>query len=115
MEEEERQQYAERIAMRKDRVQEEVEVTVQCKMDDVIDFSTDIAWTSIEMDGDAESNDEDEEGKDVADPPRTLLFLEKMNKLLPHCLPLKEQMKDQSISHIDLLHPNPYPTREDED
>ena len=101
--------------MRTDRVQEDVEVTIECKMDDVIDLSVDIAWTPIEMDGEAESNDEDKEGKDVEDPSRTLSFREKMKKISLNCLPLKEWMKDRSISYVDLLHLDPYPTRVDED
>ena len=75
-------------------------------MEDIIDLSADIAWTPIEMDGEEESNEEEQEVKDVADLPRTLLFRKKMKKLLPHRLPLKEQMKDQSISYIDLLCPD---------
>ena len=92
-----------------------MEVTVQCKMDNVIDLSANIAWTSIKINGDAESNDKDKERKDVADPPKTSSFREKMKKLSPHRLPLKEWMKDQSISYVDLFRPDPYSARADED
>ena len=34
---------------------------------------------------------------------KTLSFRERMKRLLPHCLPLKEWMKDQMISYVDLL------------
>ena len=84
-------------------------------MEDVIDLSTDIIWTPIEMDADEESNEKKLKVKDVVDRPRTLSFCEKMTKLLPHCLPLKESIKDRSISYVDLLPLDPYPTRLDED
>ena len=34
---------------------------------------------------------------------KTSSFCEKKKRLSPHCLLLKEQMKDQMISYIDLL------------
>ena len=49
------------------------------------------------------------------DPLRTLLFCERMKKLLLHRLPLNERMKDQSISYMNLLRPHPYPTRSNKD
>ena len=51
VEEEEQQQYAERLRMRADQVQEQMESTIGCKVEDVIDLSVDIVWTQIEMDG----------------------------------------------------------------
>ena len=115
MGEKEQQQYAERLRMRADRVQEQMEYTIGCKVEDVIDLSTDIVWTQIEMDGEEESNGEDEEVKDVADPSRALSFHEKMKRLSPHRLPLKERMKDRTISYVDLLHPDPLPPRRIDD
>ena len=38
--------------------------------------------------------------------PRTLSFCERMKRLSPHCLSLKEWMKYGTITYIDLLHPN---------
>ena len=115
VEEEEQQQYAERLRMRADRVQEQMESTTGCKVEDVIDLRADIVWTQIEMDGEEESNGEDEEVKDVADPSRALSFCEKMKRLSPHRLPLKERMKDCTISYVDLLRSDPLPRRDNDD
>ena len=38
-----------------------------------------------------------------------------MKRLSPHRLPLKKQMKDQTISYVDLLHPDPFRARLEED
>ena len=92
-----------------------MEAIVECKVVDIIDLSADIVWTPIEIDGEEESNDKEQEVKDVADPPRTLSFCKTMKKLLPHHLPLKERMKDQSISYVDLFCPDSYSIRSDED
>ena len=115
MEEEERQQYREQLRTWTDLVQKQMEATIECKVDDVIDLSANIVWTPIKMDGEEESNDKEQEVKDVADSPRTFLFRERMKKLLSHRLPLKERMKDQSINYVDLLCPDPYPIRLDKD
>ena len=74
MEEEERQQYIEQITMWIDQVHKQVKATLESKVDDVIDLSADIAWIQIKMDDEEESNDKEQEVKDVADPPRILLF-----------------------------------------
>ncbi len=34
---------------------------------------------------------------------------------MPHCLPMKEQMKDQSISYVDLLWMDPISARSDDE
>ena len=116
MEEEEQQQYAERLRMRADRVQEQMESTILgCKVEDVIDLSADIVWTQIETDSEEESNGEYEEVKDVADPSRALSFREKMKRLSPHRLPLKERIKDRTISYVDLLRPDPLPRRDNDE
>ena len=88
-----------------------MEAIVGCKLKDVIDLSADIAWTPIEMDDDGKSNQEEEKMKDVEDLLGTLSFLEKIRILLPHCLPLKERMKDCTISYVDLLCRDPLPPR----
>ena len=115
MEEEEQQQYAERLRMRVNRIQEQMESTIGCKVEDVIDLSADIVWIQIEMDSEEESNGEDEEVKDVADPSRALSFCEKMKRLSPHRLLLKERKKDHTISYMDLLRPDPLPRRDNDD
>ena len=42
-------------------------------------------------------------------------FLERMKRLSPHRLPLKERMKDQTFSYVDLLRPDPLLARLEED
>ena len=42
---------------------------------------------------------------------KVLLFCERMKRLSPHRLPLKERIKDRTISYVDLLHLDPLPTR----
>ena len=44
-----------------------------------------------------------------------LSFHERMKRLSPHWLPLKKRMKDRTISYVDLLHPDPLPTRLEQD
>ena len=88
-----------------------MEATVEFKVDNVIDLSADIAWAPIQMDSEEESNDKEEEVKAVADPLKTLLFFEKMKRLSPHRLPLKEQMRDHTINYVDLLCSNLFPPR----
>ena len=53
--------------------------------------------------------------KPLREPLRTLLFCERMKRLLFHHLPLKEQMKDYIISNVHLLCPNSFLSRLDED
>ena len=72
----------------------EVEATIEYEVNDAIDLSTDIPSTTMEMHGKEESNNDNKDMKLVVEPSKTLLFCKKMKKLLPHCLPLKERMKD---------------------
>ena len=44
-----------------------------------------------------------------------LSFRERMKRLSPHRLPLKERMKERTISYADLLRRNPLPTRLEQD
>ena len=53
--------------------------------------------------------------KPMAELTKALLFSERMKRLSPHRLPLKERMKDQTISYIDLLCPDPLPAKLEED
>jgi hypothetical protein len=46
---------------------------------------------------------------------RYLSFREMMRHLSPHCCPLKEQMKDKTVSYFDLLRPGPPPSRRDDE
>ena len=40
-----------------------------------------------------------------------LSFYERIKRLSPHWLPLKERIKDQIISYVDLFCPDPLSTR----
>ena len=111
LEEEDRQRYAGRVKMRPEKVQKRSEVTVDCEMFDAVDLSSDIPWTIIEMDDEEESNDVEQETEPVAEATKVFSFRERMKRLSPHRLPLKERMKDQTINYVDLLRPNPLPTR----
>ena len=47
----------------------------------------------------------------MAEATKVLSFCERMKRLYLHRLPLKARMKDQIISYVDLLCPDPLPTR----
>ena len=115
LEEEDRQQYVERMKMRPEKVQKRSEATVECEMFDAIDLSSDIPRTITEMDDDEESNDVEQGTEPMAELTEVLSFRERMKRLSLHRLPLKERMKDQTISYVDLLRPNPLPARLEED
>ena len=51
----------------------------------------------------------------MAELTKDLSFHERMKRLSPHQLPLKERMKDRTISYVDLLHPDPLSTRLEQD
>ena len=53
----------------------------------------------------------DKRFKVVGDSLRPLLFRERMRKLSPHCVPLKERMRDKTVSYVDLFQPDPPPPR----
>ena len=107
MEEDDRQQYVERVKMRPEKVQKRSEATVECEMFDAIDLSTNIPWTITEMDDEEESKDVEQRTKPMAELTKALSFLERMKRLSPHRLPLKERMMDRTINYVDLLHPSP--------
>ena len=44
-----------------------------------------------------------EEVNIVVESSKNLYFYERMKRLSPHCLPLREHMKDQTIRYVDLL------------
>ena len=68
-----------------------------------------------EMDDEEELKDVEQETKPMAELTKALSFSERMKRLSPHRLPLKEWMKDRTISYVDLLHPDPLPARLEED
>ena len=106
--EEERQQYVDKFKMKKDVVQKDSTNCMDRDADDAIDLSADNPWKINDVDSDDNSDDVE----DIAvESSKTLSFREKMKRLSPHRLPLKEQMKDQTISYVDLLRSDPLPPR----
>ena len=97
--------------MRPEKVQKRYEVTVECEMFDAVDLSSDISWMITETDDEKESNNVEQGAEPMAEATKVLSFRERMKRLSPHWLPLKERMKDQTISYVDLLHPDLFPTR----
>ena len=84
-------------------------------MFDAVDLSTDIPWTITEMDNEEESKDVEQGIKPMAELTKALSFSERMKRLSQHRLPLKERMKDRTISYVDLLCLDPLPARLEED
>ena len=101
--------------MRPEKVQKRFEAIVECEMFDAVDLSSDIPWTLTKTDDDEESNDVEQGTKPMAELTENLSFRERMKRLSPHWLPLKERMKDRTISYVDLLRPDPLPTRLEQD
>jgi hypothetical protein len=56
----------------------------------------------IDLNEDKTTNGKDEV-KIVGESSRSLSFREKMRRLSPHCRPLKDRMKDKTVSNVDLL------------
>ena len=83
-------------------------------VDDVVDLSADIPWKTNDVDVEKNSINM-EEVKKAVESSRTLSFCERMKRLSLHCLLLKERMKDRTISYVDLLRPNPLPSRMDDE
>lgn len=103
VEEEERQPYAKRIKMQADVMENDSTSCVDSEADDAVDLSVDIPWKRNELHGEDDSNDVEEEVKVVVESSRTLLSHERMKRLSPHHLTLKEWMKDRTMSYVDLL------------
>ena len=111
MEQEKKEKHVERVKMQGEKVPKKLETTVEYQMFDAVDLSTDIPWTIIEVDNEEESNDLKQEAEPMVEIPKVFLFCERMKRLSPHRLPLKERMKDRTISYVDLLCLNPLPVR----
>ena len=71
---------------------------MDCKVYDAVDLSVDIPWKIEDMDSEDNSATMEKEAKVVEKSLKALSFCKRMKRLLPHCLPLKEQMKDCTIS-----------------
>ena len=89
-----------------------LEATIECDIFEAIDLSKDIPWTIIKLDDEEESNDVEQEAE--IEIPKVLSFCERMKRLSLHRLPLKERMKDQTISYVDLFHLDLFPARLEE-
>ena len=98
--------------MKKDVVQKNSRNCVDRDTDDPVDLSADIPWKINDVDSDNNSKHV-EEVNIAVESSKTLSFREKMRRLSPHRLPLKERMKDRAISYADLLRPDPLPPRTD--
>ena len=57
----------------------------------------------------------DDEVTEVGESSKSLLFRKRMRGLEPHHLPLKDRLKDKTVSYIDLFQPSPPPSRRDDD
>ena len=91
-----------------------LEATIECDIFEAVDLNKDIPWMIIEVDNDEESNDVEQEVKPKVEIPKILSFRERMERLSPHRLSLKERMKDQTISYLDLLRSDALSTRLEE-
>ena len=61
------------------------------------------------------SIDTEQEVKVVGESPRSLSFRDRMRGLSPHRRPLKDRMRDKTVSYVDLLRPGPPPSRRDDE
>jgi hypothetical protein len=60
------------------------------------------------------SNDMEKDVKVVDESLRFLSFFERMKGLSPHHRHLKDQMRDKTVSYVNLLRPGPPPSRRDD-
>ena len=104
--EEDQRRYADNFeidAVEKDNIQ-----CVSGDLNDLIDLCADILEKPEDVDVEETSIDI-EIIKVAGESSKTLPIRKKMGGLSPHRLPLKERMKDRTISYVDLLRPNPLP------
>ena len=67
--------------------------------DDAVHLSADILWEINDMD-DGKNLIDVEEVNMAVESSKTLSFRKRMKRLSPHCLSLKEQMKDQRLAML---------------
>ena len=91
-----------------------------------ITWRTDVQEKDITRSINSKSNDVDdlnvenpmntEHGiKVVGESLKPLSFCERMRNLSMYRLPLKKQMRDKTISYVDLFRPDPFPSRRDDE
>ena len=56
------------------------------------------------------SNETEEEVNVIGESSKSLSFRDRMRGMTPHHLPLKERMRDKTVSYMDLLRPGPPPS-----
>ena len=57
----------------------------------------------------------EEEMNVVGESLKSLSFWERLRGLSPHCCPLNNQMRDKSVSYVDLLRPGRPPSKNDDE
>ena len=72
------------------------------KHEDVSEKNTDL--------GEEKPKETKQEVKMVGESSKSRSFCERMRGLSPHHLPLKDQMRDKTVSYMDLLRPGPPPS-----
>ena len=60
-------------------------------------------------------NDMEKEVKVVCESLRSLSFYKRMRTLSPHRRSLKDRMRDEMVSYVDMLRPGPPPSRGDDE
>ena len=60
----------------------------------------------VDLDED-KSNETEQEVKVEGESSKSLSFRQRMRALSPHHLPLKDRIKDETVSYMDLLRPGP--------
>jgi hypothetical protein len=108
---EEQRRYADNFEI--DAVEKDHTQCVGGDLNDLIDLCADILEKPGDVDVDVEETSIDIEIVKVAGESSKIMSIRKKRRgLSPHRLPLKERMKDRTISYFDLLRPNPLPKME---
>lgn len=108
LEEEERERNSKRARMPKDVREKQPVSRVESEDEDVVDLTADKEpWKANASDGEDNTKKAEDGVKDGEASSRTLSFRERVRRLSPHRLPLKERMKDPTIGYMDLLRPDP--------
>jgi hypothetical protein len=95
----EQKQYTKNKKRRADVLDKDATRCMNSEADDAIDLN------------EKKSNDRQKEVKVVGESSRSFSFRERMKGLSLHRRPLKERMRDKTVSYIDLLWPGPPPSR----
>ena len=101
MMQEEQKRYAKNDKRRADVQKKDVTRCMNSEANDASDLNVD------------KSIDTEQGVKVVGESSRSLSFHEKMKELSPHRHPLKERMRDKTVSYVDLLRPGPPPSIRD--